>query len=138
MARTYNVFISHAWDYTESVTSLRNLLNNRGYFNVEYSDVGRDQPINSFNTNYIKRKLREKIQGADVVIGMAGMYASYSDWMKWELDTARDNGIPIIGVIPRGATRLSKIVTDRSIYDVGWNTESIVAAIRMYSNSKIV
>ena len=50
--------------------------------------------------------------------------------MKWELDTAIAEEVPIVGVIPRGQERISKVVTDRSVEDVHWNTESIVGAIR--------
>jgi hypothetical protein len=53
--------------------------------------------------------------------------------MVWEMDTAKDNGIPIIGVVPRGQERISSEVLTRSIVDVKWNTESIIAAIRQHA-----
>jgi hypothetical protein len=61
------------------------------------------------------------------------MYASYSDWMIWEMETAKSFGIPIIGVIPRGQERVSAEVYSRSKVDVRWNTESIVDAVRNYA-----
>ena len=90
-------------------------------------------PINSANATYIKSRLKEKILESDIVIGLAGVYASHSDWMEWELDSALNNGIPVIGVIPFGNTRSSTMVTSRSKADVRWNTESIVSAIRTYA-----
>ena len=133
MARIYNVFISHSWAHIDDLKNLRSLLYNRGYFNVEFEEATPDEPIDSENSEYIKRRLREKIRNADVVLGIAGVYASYSDWMEWELDTALKNDIPIIGVIPRGQERISQVVYLRSKEDVRWNTESIVAAIRKWS-----
>lgn len=133
MARTYNVFISHSWAYIDDLKNLRNLLNDRSYFNVEFEEATPDEPINSENAEYIKRRLREKIRNADIVLGIAGMYASYSDWMEWELDTAIKNDIPIVGVIPRGQERISRVVYSRSKQDVRWNTESIVTAIRTWA-----
>ena len=134
MAKTYNVFISHSWAYIDDLKNLRNLLNNRGYFNVEFEEATPDEPIDSENAEYIKRRLREKIRNSDIVLGIAGIYASYSDWMEWELDTAIKNGIPIVGVIPRGQERISQVVYSRSKEDVKWNTESIVEAIRRWAN----
>lgn len=91
------------------------------------------EPIDSDNATYIKSRLRQKISDSDIVIGLAGVYASHSDWMVWELDTALNKDIPIIGVIPRGNVRSSTAVTSRSKEDVRWNTESIVAAIRKHA-----
>ncbi|MCP4054786.1 TIR domain-containing protein [Psychroserpens sp. BH13MA-6] len=133
MARVYKVFISHSWSYVSDLKSLQTLLENRGYFNVQFEEASPDVPINSVNAEYIKTRLREKIRNSDVVLGIAGIYASHSEWMAWELDTAIKNNVPIIGVAPRGAERISTVVTSRSKEDVKWNTESIVAAIRRWA-----
>lgn len=130
MAKKYHIFISHSWQNSDALEGLRRLLNDRGYFNVEFEEVSEDEPINSTNAYYIKRRLAEKIGNSNVVIGLAGMYASHSEWMEWELDKAIELDIPIIGVIPRGQERISTTVSSRSVVDVRWNTESIVDAIR--------
>lgn len=134
MAKIYKVFISHSWAYVDDLKSLRKLLIDRGYFNVEFEEATPDEPINSENSAYIKSRLKKKIIEADIVLGIAGVYASYSDWMRWELDTAIVNDIPIVGVIPRAQTKISTVVSSRSKQDVRWNTESIVDAIRVWSN----
>ncbi|EGR1265395.1 MULTISPECIES: TIR domain-containing protein [Vibrio] len=133
MAKNYKIFVSHSWDHSDDLTRLRQLLQQRGYFNVEFKEVSKFEPINSANATYIKSRLKEKILESDIVIGLAGVYASHSDWMEWELDSALYNGIPVIGVIPFGNTRSSTMVTSRSKADVRWNTESIVSAIRTYA-----
>ena len=133
MAKTYSVFISHSWGHADDLKKLRNLLEERGYFHVEFNEASPDEPINSENSAYIKRRLKEKISNSDIVLGIAGMYASHSDWMEWELDTALEVKVPIVGVIPWGQERISKVVTDRSVEDVHWNTESIVEAIRKWA-----
>lgn len=134
MAKDYKIFISHSWAHHDDLLALRNLLNSRGYFNVEFTEASRDVPINSPNASYIKARLRAKIQSSDVVLALSGIYASHSEWMPWELDTAKSYGIPIIGVVPRGQERISQEVFTRSIVDVRWNTESIVDAIRTNAN----
>jgi len=68
-----------------------------------------------------------------VLLAIAGVYASYSEWMQWEMDKAKEVGLNVIGVIPRGQQRISQEVYNRSIVDVHWNADSIVDAIRNYS-----
>lgn len=133
MANNYKIFISHSWAHSDDLEDLRKLLNSRGYFNVEFTEASKDVPINSTNATYIKARLRTKIQSSNIVLALAGIYASHSDWMPWELDTAKGLGISIIGIIPRGQERISQAVYSRSITDVRWNTESIVEAIRRHA-----
>lgn len=133
MAKNYKIFISHSWAHHDDLLALRNLLNSRGYFNVEFTEASKDIPINSPNATYIKAKLRANIQSSDIVLALAGIYASHSEWMPWELDTARSCGISIIGIIPQGQERISQQVLTRSVVDVRWNTESIVNAIRNHA-----
>jgi uncharacterized protein YdaL len=133
MAREYKIFISHSWKHSENLTNLRNLLNKRGYFNVEFQEASQDEPINSKNAPYIKQVLKNRIQSSDIVLAIAGVYATYSDWIAWELETADKISKPIIGVVPSGQERISTTVQKYSIKDVRWNTESIVNAIRTYA-----
>lgn len=130
MAKTYKIFISHSWDHVDDLRRLRNLLEQRGYFHVEFTEASPDNPINSDKSKYIRIILSQKIESSDIVLCIAGIYASYSDWMEWELDKAIEKNIPIVGVIPRGKTNISRIVANRAKETVKWNTESIVSAIR--------
>lgn len=130
MAKTYKIFISHSWDHVDDLMNLRNLLTNRGYFNVEFEEVPPHDPIDSVNSYYVKQRVAERIKNSDVIIGLAGMYASYSSWMEWELNQAISQGKPILGVIPWGQERISDMVRSKANEIVRWNTESIVDAIR--------
>lgn len=132
MAKDYKIFISHSWSYTEDLEALQKLLNARGYFNVEFLEATKKTPIDSANAAYVKTVLKARILQSDIVLALAGIYATHSDWMIWELETAQANNISIVGVIPRGQERISTEVSSRSIVDVKWNTESIVDAIRAH------
>ena len=134
MAKTHTIFISHSWAYVEDLNNLKKLLENRGYFNVQFEEATPDVPINSENAAYIRQRLRQKISNSNIVLGIAGIYASHSEWMQWELDKAIEIGVPIVGVVPRGAERISTVVSTRSKQVVRWNTESIVEAIRTWAN----
>ena len=132
MAKVYNVFISHSWDHVDDLIRLRNLLNRKGYFNVEFIESTPTNPIHSNNVYYIRQQLSERIKSSDIVLGVAGIYASYSDWMVWELDKAKEHNKPILGIIPWGNERVSTVVSNRADKIVRWNTDSIVDAIREF------
>ena len=133
MAKDYKIFISHSWRYPDDLRRLKNLLNERGYFNVEFKEATQEQPINSLNAAYIKAVLKKKILESDIVLAISGIYASHSEWIEWEILTSHSNKIPIVGVAPWGQERISRTVTDYSVADVRWNTESIVQAIRTHA-----
>lgn len=133
MANSYTIFISHSWAYVDDLRSLKNLLENRGYFNVQFEEATPDVPINSDNASYIRQRLKQKISNSHVVLGIAGIYASHSEWMSWELDKALELGKPIIGVVPRGAERVSTVVSSRAKEVIRWNSDSIVTAIRKWA-----
>ena len=88
MANTYTIFISHSWKYDSKYNDLRNLLDKRTYFSYEALEATKNTPINSENATYIKKVLKERIKNSNIVLALAGIYASYSEWMKWEIDTA--------------------------------------------------
>ena len=66
-----------------------------------------------------------------VVLVIAGVYATYSKWINIELDLARrDFGKPVLGIKPFGNTNVSSAVRDNADLIVNWNTNSVVSAIR--------
>ena len=133
MAKTYSLFISHSWDYDDKLQDLKNLINSRGYFPAEYTQIERSCPINSDRAAVVKANITKRLEVSDVVLAIAGVFASHSDWMQWEMDKAKELGLKVIGIIPRGQERISQEVYKRSAIDVRWNADSIVDAIRTYS-----
>jgi hypothetical protein len=133
MTKDCHIFISHSWTYPEDLENLRNLLSVRGYSNIEFEEAAVDFPINSINASNVKDKLKQKILNSNIVLGIAGMNASYSEWMDWELETTNNLDIPIVGVIPWGKERISSTVTKYSKQDVPWNIESIVEVISKWA-----
>jgi hypothetical protein len=69
---------------------------------------------------------------------MGGVYSTYSKWINKEILIANESFSipkPIIGIKPWGQTNISTKVQENAVEIVGWNTESIVAAIRKHSNA---
>ena len=133
MAKTYSLFISHSWDYDDKLQDLKNLINSRDYFPAEYTQIERSCPINSDRAAVVKANITKRLEHSDVLLAIAGVFASHSDWMQWEMDKAKELGLKVIGIIPRGQERISQEVYKRSVIDVRWNADSIVDAIRKYS-----
>ena len=135
----YNLFISHSWSYPDSYVSLCNLLNNAANFSYKNYSVPKDDPlrISSKTDHYyalqLRRKLTEQMRYSSVVLIMAGVYASYSDAIDMEISIAKELNKPIIAVEPWGAERTSTVVKNSADVIVGWNTNSLVTAIREYS-----
>ena len=77
--------------------------------------------------------MTRQISPAQVVLILAGMYAAHSDWIEYEIQEAQRMDKIIIGIRPWGQERTPQIVQNASICDlVGWNSASVINAVRMY------
>ena len=128
---TYNIFISHSWSYSDQYQGLVKLLDNASYFSYKNYSVPKDDPIhNASNTYELKNAIRKQMQPASCIIILAGVYATYSNWIDIEIELAKEMGKRIIAVEPWGAEKTSIIVKNSADQIVGWNTSSIVDAIK--------
>lgn len=132
----YRIFISHAWKYRDDYIRLVNLLDAAPYFHYFNYSAPEQKPLFPSGTPYtssdIARKITDKIRPAQITLVISGMYAAYSDWMQYEIDESLRMRMPVIGIMPRGQERVPLYVRDRVDDLVGWNTSSIVSAIRRY------
>lgn len=129
--RTFNLFISHSWKYSDTYERLVELLKNRGYFNFKDYSVPRVDPIIGAQDDFaLYSAIRSQMAPSSVVIILAGVYASYSKWIDAEIRIAQEYGKPIIAIEPWGSEHTSVKVKQAAHKIVKWNTESIVSAIR--------
>jgi len=73
------------------------------------------------------------MQPCSVILILAGVYSTYSKWIEKEIKIAKEEFSvqkPIIAIEPRGSERTSQIVKNNADRIVGWNTNSVVDAIR--------
>jgi hypothetical protein len=133
----YHLFISHSWKYPNAYDGLVSLLDKDYWFSYKDYSVPRDEPLTIYNKMYYESELRNKIRNqmrtCHVVLILAGVYASYSDSIKMEIEIANELGKPIIAIQPWGAEKTSQIVKSNSDVIVGWNSSSIIDAIKRYS-----
>jgi len=132
--KTYDIFISHAWRYSDDYDCLVKLLNEAQNFKWRnYSDPEHDpviDPNDVVGRRKLEKELDEQIRPVNCVIVISGMYAAYSNWIQTEINIATSYMKPIIGIKPWGQERVPQAVQDVAVKMVGWNTDSIVSAIR--------
>lgn len=124
------LFISHTWDYNKQYYNLVRLLEERPYFDFYNHSVPKHDPLDGERVRELENKLRNKMINCQVVLVIAGVYATYHERLKKEIKMAKEYGKPIIGVRPRGQVRISQVVQSNADQIVGWNADSIVSAIR--------
>ena len=136
---THNLFISHSWTYGDQYERLISLLNERSYFSFQDYSVPKDDPVHDAdNQSELRMAIKNHMTPCHVVIVLAGVYATYSKWINIELDLAEKgftNRKPVLAIRPWGQVNLSARVRDSADRIVGWNTESVVSAIRDLSNA---
>lgn len=128
--RTYNLFISHSWSYDEDYVRLVNMLNNAFQFSWKNYSVPWEDPLTGGSKKKLADEISNQIRFASVVLVISGMYVSYREWIQFEIDLADKFNKPIIGIQPWGSTNTPSAVTRSAVEIVGWNTYSIVEAIR--------
>jgi len=123
----YRLFISHAWEYNAEYYKMVDLLNAAPNFIYSNYSVPIHDPVPEAD---LKEQLRQQIRPVEVVIVLAGMYVAYSKWIQFEIDFASLLSKPILGIKPWGSERVPTEVTLASNEIVGWNTDSIISAVR--------
>ena len=134
MAKTYDIFISHSWTYGDHYERLIEFFDEDPYFHYRNYSVPKDDPIHDApNQTALYEAIKKQIAPVNVVIILAGVYASYSKWIDKEIRIAGREFYqkkPILAVQPWGSERTSQVVKDVAGEIVGWNSSSIISGIR--------
>jgi len=81
MSKTYNIFISHSWEYSDVYDKLCEMLNSKTYFSYKNHSVPKDDPVHTNGTDKkLKCAITNKMQRCHIVLIMAGKYSTYSKW----------------------------------------------------------
>lgn len=130
--KTYELFISHSWDYGFDRNGLHNLLRNN-FLTTEFfrdSSAPKEHPIHSMNDTDLINELIRRIQTVGVLLVPAGVYVTLSKWIQVEMAIAQQLGVPILAIRKFGAERTSTVAMQGANQMVNWNGASIVTAIR--------
>lgn len=134
MSKTYHIFISHSWAYPDAYEGLIKLLNKDPNFSYSDYSVPKDNPIHNAGTSKeLYNAIKAQMSKASVVIIMAGVYSTYSKWINKEIEIAQtefSTPKPIIAVEPWASEKTSIKVKEATNKIVGWNSSSIISAIK--------
>lgn len=132
---TANIFISHSWAYSDAYEKLIKLLEGRHYFAFKDYSVPSSDPLDTSKDKELESAITNQMRPCCCVLILAGVYATYSKWINKEIAIAKkgfSSPKPIIAIQPWAAEKTSATVKDVADLIVGWNTESIVKAIRSF------
>lgn len=128
----YHIFISHAWNYSDAYNTVVRWLNeaqDEGKLTWTNYSVPEHDPVDADDTAKLEAALDAQIRPASKVIIISGMYATYSDWINYEIDQSVNYGKYIIGLRPWGQKHVPTKITDNATVMVGWNKASLISAI---------
>lgn len=127
--RHYNVFISHAWDYSDEYDRVVDFLDD--FENLEWQNhsVPLSDPLDTVNDVHLRSRLRDRIRTTSVVLVLAGMYSAHREWIQNEIELANEFDKPIVGICPHGSKQTPNVVEEAAVEMVKWRQKSIVRAI---------
>ena len=131
--KTYDLFISHAWKYNDEYYRLEAFLNAAPNFQWRNYSVPQHDPAIVNSSNALSQALLRQVRPVNCVLVVSGMYTNHREWMQAEITFAQGLSKPIVGIRPWGQQRVPAEVQNAAHAMVGWNTQSIVSAIRQYS-----
>lgn len=131
--KSRNLFISHSWSYGDAYDRLVDLLNAAPNFQYRNYSVPKNDPVHDApNTAALESVIENQMRFCDVVLIMAGKYATFSKWIQREIQIAQGytRVKPIVAIRPWASEQVSTVVSNAADRLVSWSTSSIVSAIR--------
>lgn len=124
------IFISHSWAYNDQYEKIVELIGKGGIKFYNHS-VPKDDPVHTNGTDKeLYAAIEKKINEVGCVVILAGVYSSYSKWIKKEIEIAKRLGKPVVAVELYSAERTSSFVKQNADHLVKWQSASIASAIR--------
>jgi hypothetical protein len=123
------VFLSFHQEDLAQVNGFRLMMRNR-HLQLDVSDEPSRYPVNSEQSTYIKRALRQRIRNADALVCMVGYGTAWRDWVDWEIKTADEERCGICAVRLKGSRgRTPEIIREMGVKVAPWSVPFITAAI---------
>ena len=127
--RIVRVFISHSWDHSDQYVYLVNFLRRIEDFQFYNYSVPKHDPLKASSEKDLLDDLCEQLRGCHVLIVLATMRPTDSEWIQKEILIANIYNKPVIAIVPRGQKRISSFIKTYSDIIVKWSTKSIKKAL---------
>lgn len=118
-----NVFISFAFEDLAEVNLLRGQAKNENT-EIEFNDRSVHEPYDSVRADYIRQRLRERINQSSTTIVYLSDHTPTSKWVDWEVRKSVELGKRVIGVYA-GKSRPARVpaaLTEHSVKIVPWSS----------------
>ncbi|MES9829477.1 MAG: TIR domain-containing protein [Candidatus Thiodiazotropha sp.] len=132
-----HVFISFSHEDMDEVNLLRGQAKNPNS-NLEFDDHSVKEPFDSENADYIRRKIREKIERASVTAVYLTEKSASSRWVNWEIQESIRQGKGVIGVHKGDAppANLPSALNENGCKVVKWSHDAVSNAIEEASKQR--
>ncbi len=127
----YQVFISHAYDHRSIYYELVHKLGTAKSFDWRNNSVQFDMRFEDHTgvqKAEVKKEIAARIQRSEVMLALTKPVAGRREVIQWEINFARELGIPIIGITRQPGDFVSKFVRERSTCLVAWRVDHITTA----------
>ena len=133
--KNYDLFLSHVWRkvHNSEYYRLVNFLEGAANFRWRNYSVPEHDPLGTKTDWQLRQALNRQIRPINCFLVVSGMYVHHRKWIQEEINIALSLNKPIIGIVPWGQNRVPIEVQKIAKEMVGWQTSSIVNAIRKWS-----
>lgn len=134
--KTYELFISHGWEYNDNYYRMIEFLdktqNALDGFNYEpASDAEHDAPHRKYEDE-LKVEMRAQIDRSEAVFILSDQYEHNAYWLDFAMDYAHKSDTPVLGMRPWGEKRTPAAVEQHSDALLQWDTREIEKALNKY------
>lgn len=133
--RTYHLFISHGWKYTDDyyrmMEYLEKISESEPQFRYDlHSEPESEKGRKNRKTEELMAEMQEQIRDTECVLILSDMYKESHYWLDYAMDLAQDWQIPILGIRKWNGQKSPYQIEERADEMVEWEKKSILTAIR--------
>jgi len=123
----HRVFLSFIEEDKERVTGLRLLAATPNY-DLEFYDESVRVSIDSRDAEYVKQRIREKINRTSVTVCLISENTYTSGWVDWELEESAKKQNTIIAMALKGVDRavLPRLILDNGLVFYAWDPQHLM------------
>jgi hypothetical protein len=124
------VFLSFIVEDEKHVDGVRLLAKNPNN-DLEFYDESVKEPFDSTNAEYLRRRIKEKIDRTSVTVCLISEETHRSKWVDWELKTSDDKGNTIIAMAVKGVHEaiLPKLIKEKKLRFRDWDVNKLAELI---------
>ena len=121
------VFLSFIVEDEDHVRGVRLLASSPKYSNLEFYDESVTVAYDSSDAEYIRSKIRGKLDRASVTVCLISETTHNSDWVAWELRESIDRRMTVIAMAVKGVNRavLPKPIKDAGLTFHPWDSDRL-------------